>query len=124
MGSRSSHNWHFGDGDQPELKDACRLNLHGHSGDSKQLRGTKWLRGSTREHRGRMGEQRGSRREQGRAMGEPVDETVVSAGAKRRRLSQQQVTGWPGFGESIYKYTSYFTAFRTASNRTRPKNTL
>ena len=51
-----------------------------------------------------MGEQRESRREQGRAVGEQVHETVVSAGAKRRRLSQLQVTGWPGFGESIYIY--------------------
>ena len=104
VGSQSSHNWLFRDGDQPALKDACRLNLHGHSGDSKQLRGKKWLRGSTREQRGRMGEQRGSRGEQGRAVGEPVHETVVSAGAKRRRVSQRQVTCWPGFGESIYIY--------------------
>lgn len=37
-------------------------------------------------------------------MGEQIDETVFSAGAKRRRLSQRQVTGWPGFGESIYIY--------------------
>lgn len=62
--SRSSHNRLFRDGDQPELKEACRLNLQGHSDDSKQLRVRKWLRGSTREQRERMGEQRGSRGEQ------------------------------------------------------------
>ena len=55
--------------------------------------------GASREH-GRIA------REQGRAVGEQMDETVVSAGAKRRRLSQRQVTCWPGFGESIYIYIS------------------
>ena len=49
VGSRSSHNWLFRDRDQPALKDACRLNLQERSGDSRQLRGRKWLRGSTRE---------------------------------------------------------------------------
>ena len=31
-------------------------------------------------------------REPRRAVGEPIDETVVSVGVKRRRLSQRQVT--------------------------------
>ena len=31
-----------------------------------------------------------------------MDETVLSAGAKRRQLSQRRVACWPGFGESIY----------------------
>ena len=56
-----------------------------------------------------MGEQGGSRREQRRVVGEQMDETVVSAGAKRRRLSQRGVTCWPQFGESIYIYTYQLT---------------
>ena len=52
MGSRSSRNWLFRDGDHPALKDAYRLTLQGRSSDGKQLRGRKWLRGSTREQRG------------------------------------------------------------------------
>ena len=44
-------------------------------------------------------------REQRGAVGEPVEETVVSVGAKRRRLSQRQLPGWPRFRESIYIYS-------------------
>ena len=54
------------------------------------------------EHEGAAREDGRAAREQRGAVGEPVDETVVSAGAKRRRLSQRGVTGWPGFGESMY----------------------
>lgn len=61
VGSRSSHNRLFRDGDQPELKDACRFKLQGHSGDSEPFKGRKWLRGSTREQRGSRGEQWRSR---------------------------------------------------------------
>jgi len=43
--------------------------------------------------------------EHGRAEGEHINETGVSAGAKRRHLSQQSVTCWPGFGETIYIYS-------------------
>jgi hypothetical protein len=49
-------------------------------------------------------------REHERAEGEHIDETGVSGGAKRRGLSQQAVTCWPGFGETIYIYI-YTTVF-------------
>ena len=48
------------------------------------------------EYEGAVREDKRVAREQRRAVGEPIDKTVVSAGAKRRRLSQRQVTGWPG----------------------------
>lgn len=54
------------------------------------------------EHEGAAREDGRAGREQKRAVGEPVDETVVSVGVKRRRLSQRRVTCWPGFGESVY----------------------
>lgn len=41
-------------------------------------------------------------REQERAVREQINKTIFSAEAKRRRLSQLRVMGWPGFGEIIY----------------------
>ena len=51
-------------------------------------------------------EHEGAAREQGRAVREPIDETIISAGAKWRWLSQLRVTGWLQFGESIYIYNN------------------
>ena len=56
------------------------------------------------EHGGAAREQERATREHGRAMREHIDETGLSGGAKRRHLSQQTVTCWPGFGETIYIY--------------------
>ncbi len=48
------------------------------------------------------GSSEGALREQGGAAREHMAETGLSARAKRRGLSQQPVTYWPRFGESIY----------------------
>ena len=61
--------------------------------------------GAEREHGGAAREQGRAAREHGGAEGEHIDETVVSGGAKRRRLSQPAVTCWPQFGVAIYIYT-------------------
>ena len=60
--------------------------------------------GAKREHEGAMREQGRAAREHWGAEGEHIDKTGVSGGAKRRHLSQQRVTWWPGFGDAIYRY--------------------
>lgn len=78
---------------QNRLTGRSRLNL--------QERNYSWREGIG------WGGARGSMREQGRAVREHTDETGVSAQAEQRRLSQQLVTCWPQFGETIYNYTSF-----------------
>ena len=65
--------------------------------------------GAEGEHGGAVREYRKAMREQGRAggeyrgvEGEHINEMGVSAGAKRRHLSQRLVTCWPGFEETLY----------------------
>lgn len=47
-----------------------------------------------------MGEQAG-------AEGKQMHETVDSAGAKRRGMSQQLITSYPKFGDAIYRNKEY-----------------
>jgi len=71
-----------------------------------------------------MREQGRAVREHGGATREHTDETGVSARAEQRRLSQQLVTCWPEFGDTIYVYSyelRYFQMAPTASLRTITK---
>lgn len=85
------------------------LKLQERNGRNEGRESRKWLRESTGEQRGSRGEHEGAQREHERASreqgGEHIDETGISARAKRRGLSQQAVTCWPRFGETIYIYT-------------------
>jgi len=88
-----------------------------------QLKSRKGLRGSMGEQRGSMREHGGAMREQGRAVREHggatrehTDETGVSARAEQRRLSQQLVTCWPEFGDTIYIYINGVPLYRTYGN--------
>ena len=90
-------------GDQPALKDACRLYLHRRSGDSKQLR-----RGEVakREQRGRMGEQWGSSEGAGRRNGHKRRSKAATT-----KLARGHVLTW------VWGIHMYISHSKSPSNR-------
>ena len=66
---------------------------------------------ATSEHKGAKGEHEGASREHEGATREHINKTSLSGGAKRRRVSQQQVTCWPGLGETIYIYMYFINYY-------------
>ncbi len=75
------------------------------------------IKGVKREYKRVEGEYRRVEGEHRRVEGEHINETGVSGGAKRRYLSQQSVTCWPGFGETIYIYTTVHSTIPIISKR-------